>query len=270
VVFVGLGKRRRNWLKWGGITLVLTVFGLFCLEQLMVLAMSWVFPGSQFSYSSDSKRLHVFKLTVLNDPKSMLIQVPDDYVTGVYPGGYGGESEVNLTAYLPDMISEPDFYRRHPEAQKAGQMTDAELEQMLLISLSEGYAGPDDPTGIKAAVTDGAGYAASHYPKLSGNPYPAFDAYISTDTGGSQIDGADDTETYYIPKNSRDYYVACSGERSSVYSNCTIIYIFEKKLEVDVDTNPKNLSKINDIIVKVSKLLENSIIDDGLKRRSIH
>ncbi len=269
MIVVRLGKRGKGWLKRVSITLVSIIFGVFCLEQLMALAMSWVFPGSQFSYSSDSKRLHVFKLTVLNDPKSMLIQVPDDYVTGVYPGGYGGEGEVELTAYLPDMISEPDFYRRHPEARQPGQMTDAELGQMLLIRLSEGYAGPDDPTGLTAAVKDGADYAVSHYPKLAGNPYPAFDAYIRTDTGGSQIDGADDTDTYYIPKNSHEFYVSCSGEHSSIFSNCTIIYIFSKKLEVDIDMNPANLNKINDIVVKVSKLLENSIIDDGRERRSM-
>jgi hypothetical protein len=241
--------------------LILTIFGLFCLEQLMALAMSWVFPGSQFSYSSDSKRLHVFKLTVLNDPKSMLIQVPDDYVTGVYPGGYGGEGEVELTAYLPDMISEPDFYRRYPEMQKPGQMTQAQLSQMLVIKLSEGYDGPDDPTGLEGAVTYGADYAVSHYPKLAGNPYPAFDAYIRTESGGSQIDGADDTETYYIPKNSHDYYVSCSGERSSVDPDCAIFYIFRKKMEVEIDMNPVNLDRIENIMAKVSMLLKNSLIE---------
>jgi len=235
---------------------VIVIGALFCVGQLLAWWAGEAFPGTQFFYSSKCAQPRIFRLTADNSDEVVLVRIAPDYVESLIPGAHGGYAFVDLTAYLPDMVPADVYDARDPLAAKADQsIPEEQLLKRLGITLGQSTAGPDDPTGEIGYVEDQVDEIEKDDRKLGNNRFSQYDAYIWTETGGDMIDGQSDTQTYYVPKDKRPFYISCRGE-GGPYAACSILFVVNSLVAVDVDIAPKKIAQAANIMQKVSLFLE--------------
>ena len=119
------------------------------------------------------------------------------------------------------------------------------------------------PTGARSAADQKSGTNSVTYltrqiikddQRLRDSPYPQYRAYIWSTSGGNIIDGECDTETYYMPKNRKQFYIYCMGEGGPDVL-CSILFVYDSLLYVDVGINPENIPKAEKIVQQVSAFL---------------
>lgn len=223
--------------------------------------MGVIFPGSQFGYFSDSTQERVFRLTSRIGGKTVRLRIPKDYVSALYPGSYFGYESIDLIAYLPDMVSEQAYEKIHPlEQGPYPTMPNEQVRKRLYFDVSNSYGGPNDPTGELGFITEPIAEIFTDKDRpLRGNPYPQYNAYIWSSSGGDTIDSKYANSTYYVPKNRSPFYVFCLNQ-DDPYSYCSLLFIVDSVLEVEVDIKPDNIPQAQDIFQKVTAFLDLKIV----------
>jgi hypothetical protein len=219
-----------------------------------------VFPGTQFFYSSDSIKPQVFRLTVQNSWEVVRLRIPPVYIDALIPGGHFGYAFIDLSVYLPDMVPEPVYDARYSLAGKSYPPNPNEHQQQKLnITLSQSDSGPSDPSGEVSYVKHPVDAIKKLDRPLRNNPYPEYDAYIWSVDGGDTIDGNESTQTDYIPRDTDQFYVDCTGE-GGPNASCSVLFVLNSLLNVDVDIAPDNISQAENIMQKVSTFVEPMLV----------
>ena len=242
---------------------------LTCVLGVVQLANWWegvIFPGTQFFYTNSSTHPKIFRLSLDNANHVLRLRIPPDYVSVLIPGEHwwSGYDIIKITAYLPDMVPEQVYDTRDPLASKPYEPYPQEQRlKQVEISMSGSYDAPGDPTGVIGYVTDSVLYAEQHEIPLHENPYSGYDAYLFTDQMPQTLSDEENTETHYVPRNDKTYYISCWGMPVSE-SWCDILFVYNGKIAVDVGITSGNIPIAETIIKKVSVFL-GQIIDSHTK-----
>jgi hypothetical protein len=247
-------QAKRGWLGWLGVVVALLV-AWYGFVQVANWWAGEIFFGSGGFSVSDRPRPRVYALTDDNDPRFVLVRVPQNDVAFLTSGGYGGYQSIELTFFLPDMVPESIYDSRHPGAENGDNISEQKRRDEIDITLEQANIEPDDPTGQIGYVDDNVQYARKSEIFLRDNPYSDYDAYLFTETAPVTLEDKDDTITDFIPKKNQYYYISCLGEPISE-NRCDILYIYDKKYQVDIEISSLNIPSTDMLIKQANDLLK--------------
>jgi hypothetical protein len=216
--------------------LILSVAMLLMLKlQFSRSLMQEIFPWTRYAYQSDSmKPVEV----VLGKAEHLHLFIPGTYFTSLSRDREGISYDVQIEAYLPDMLPRKLYYSRHPEIASGDRAAITELRQSwLFITL----------TAIDSAGRNGFFKLIEFYkhsftqrPEDDKSPFEIYDSLPPFDGRGFEYSYNPTRTTVYLPKNSNEYYLLCYGEHTEAYV-CNIDFIYQGRIRADVGMKPNNL-----------------------------